>query len=214
MLAKWPFALFSFSAFLRPKAHSLLAHLARNMGRVVPKSELMDTIWPNVYVTENSLTQSIREIRKALGSEGPDLIRTVARRGYMLAGKSGVTPESGSQPIVAVLRFRNESGEPVREPIVDWFGRGHHHRPGALRLAYCPPAQLELPVSIARACRMVRRRFPDRGSFWWKDRCAVARYRRRHREPHRRRQCHRSGASVTWSIVVCWIYLHNGRQAF
>lgn len=51
--------------FLRPKAYSLLVHLAQNMGRVVPKSELMDAVWPGIYVTEDSLTQSIREIRKA-----------------------------------------------------------------------------------------------------------------------------------------------------
>jgi TolB-like protein len=108
-------------AFLRPKAHSLLAHLARNMGRVVPKSELMDTVWPDVYVTEDSLTQSIREIRKALGEGGQELIRTVSRRGYMLAGKSDAMPETTGQPIVAVLRFRNESGDPQREPVVDGF---------------------------------------------------------------------------------------------
>src|SRR5688572_29266713 len=91
--------------FLRPKAHSLLAHLARNMGRVVPKSELMDTVWPDVYVTEDSLTQSIREIRKALGEGGQELIRTVSRRGYMLTGKPDAIPETTGQPIVAVLRF-------------------------------------------------------------------------------------------------------------
>ncbi|WP_322418558.1 winged helix-turn-helix domain-containing protein [Mesorhizobium huakuii] len=36
-------------AFLRPKAYTLLTHLARNIGRVVPKSELMDTVWPGVF---------------------------------------------------------------------------------------------------------------------------------------------------------------------
>lgn len=107
--------------FLRPKAHSLLAHLARNMGRVVPKSELMDTVWPDVYVTEDSLTQSISEIRKALGNGGQDLIRTVSRRGYMLNGKPDAIPETTGQPIVAVLRFRNESGDPGRQPTVDGF---------------------------------------------------------------------------------------------
>ena len=58
--------------FLRPKAFALLTHLARNMGRIVPKAELMEVAWPGVYVTEDSLTQSIREIRKVLGD---DLVR-------------------------------------------------------------------------------------------------------------------------------------------
>ncbi|UVK53518.1 winged helix-turn-helix domain-containing protein [Mesorhizobium sp. AR02] len=104
--------------FLRPKAYALLSHLAHNMGRVVPKSELMDAVWPGVYVTEDSLTQSIREIRKAIGE---DMVRTVPKRGYMLAAGAEAAPEIGSQPIVAVVRFRNESGDPADEAMVDGF---------------------------------------------------------------------------------------------
>ncbi|WP_244513540.1 winged helix-turn-helix domain-containing tetratricopeptide repeat protein [Devosia insulae] len=106
--------------YLRPKAHSLLVHLARNLGRVVPKSELMDAVWPGIYVTEDSLTQSIREIRKALG-DAADTVRTVSRRGYMLTGRLEPEAEPASQPVVAILRFRNDSGDVAREPIVDGF---------------------------------------------------------------------------------------------
>ena len=105
-------------AFLRPKAYAVLTLLARHMGRVVPKSEIMDAVWPGVFVTEDSLTQSVREIRKVLGD---DLVRTVSKRGYMLAAEVEPAPEIGSQPIVAVLRFRNESGNPADDPIVDGF---------------------------------------------------------------------------------------------
>ncbi|PTE07270.1 winged helix-turn-helix domain-containing tetratricopeptide repeat protein [Mesorhizobium helmanticense] len=105
-------------AFLRPKAYALLTHLARNVGRVVPKSELMDTVWPGVFVTEDSLTQSIREIRKVLGE---DLVRTVSKRGYMLVPETEAVPEAGAQPIVAVLRFRNDGTGPADEAIVDGF---------------------------------------------------------------------------------------------
>ncbi|CDX44710.1 Adenylate cyclase [Mesorhizobium sp. ORS 3359] len=104
--------------FLRPKAYALLSHLARNMGRVVPKSELLDVVWPGVYVTEDSLTQSVREIRKVLGDE---MVRTVSKRGYMLAAEAEAAPEINTQPIVAVVRFRNESGDPADEAMVDGF---------------------------------------------------------------------------------------------
>lgn len=104
--------------FLRPKAYAMLSHLARNMGRVVPKSELMDVVWPGVYVTEDSLTQSIREIRKVLGD---DMVRTVSKRGYMLAAEAETAPEIGAQPVVAVIRFRNDSGDPADEAVVDGF---------------------------------------------------------------------------------------------
>jgi DNA-binding winged helix-turn-helix (wHTH) protein len=109
--------------FLRPKAFALLTHFVRNVGRVVPKEELMDAVWPGVFVTEGALTQSIREIRKVLGD---NLIRTVSKRGYMLAVESEPTAppiaEAGSQPIVAVLRFLNESRDPADTAIVDGIG--------------------------------------------------------------------------------------------
>lgn len=108
-------------AFLRPKAQALLTHLAQNIGRVVPKSELMDSVWPGIYVTEDSLTQSIREIRKALGDDRQELIRTISRRGYMLAVNTEPVSEPGGQPIVAVLRFRNETGDSAQVPLVDGF---------------------------------------------------------------------------------------------
>lgn len=108
-------------AYLRPKAHALLTHLARNIGRVVPKSELMDTVWPGVFVTEDSLTQSIREIRKVLGDEKQELVRSISRRGYMLTAQIASEVEVGTQPIVAVLRFRNETGDAAQVPLVDGF---------------------------------------------------------------------------------------------
>ena len=70
---------------LRPKAFDVLLHLARNRNRVVSKDELMEAIWPNVFVTENSLVQCISDIRAALGEDGPAILKTVARRGYTFA---------------------------------------------------------------------------------------------------------------------------------
>jgi len=52
---------------LRPKAFHLLAYLAQNAGRVVPKSELLETVWPDVVVTDGSLNQCVEEITTALG---------------------------------------------------------------------------------------------------------------------------------------------------
>jgi TolB-like protein len=69
---------------LRNRSFAVLRHLATNAGRVVTKDELLDVNWPGVTVTEDSLTQCISEIRRALGETGRDLIRTVPRRGYMI----------------------------------------------------------------------------------------------------------------------------------
>jgi TolB-like protein/DNA-binding winged helix-turn-helix (wHTH) protein len=74
---------------LRNRSFGVLRHLATNAGRVVTKDELLEINWPGVTVTEDSLTQCISEIRRALGDAGRDLIRTVPRRGYMLVLADG-----------------------------------------------------------------------------------------------------------------------------
>jgi TolB-like protein/DNA-binding winged helix-turn-helix (wHTH) protein/Tfp pilus assembly protein PilF len=69
---------------LRPKAFAVLHHLAKNAGRLVPKQELYQAVWPDVVVCDDSLVQCIRELRDKLGDEGHRLIKTVHRRGYLL----------------------------------------------------------------------------------------------------------------------------------
>jgi serine/threonine protein kinase/class 3 adenylate cyclase/tetratricopeptide (TPR) repeat protein len=70
-----------------PKAFDLLLLLARNQHRVIPKTEVMEALWPNTFVEEGNLTQHIYTLRKALGDrpEGGPYIETVPRRGYRLA---------------------------------------------------------------------------------------------------------------------------------
>jgi DNA-binding winged helix-turn-helix (wHTH) protein len=69
---------------LRPKSFEMLCYLVRNAGRLVPKQELLDAIWPNVIVTDDSISQCIRELRSKLGDSNHTLIKTVSRRGYLL----------------------------------------------------------------------------------------------------------------------------------
>src|SRR5690348_3528015 len=97
---------------LRPKAFALISHLAANLGRVVPKGELLDAVWPHVTVTEDSLTQCVREARKSIGDVEGRVLRTVPTRGYLLDGGAG--PEAGAEsaPRVAVLRFAATPDEP------------------------------------------------------------------------------------------------------
>ena len=70
--------------YLPPKTFELLHHLLRNRGRVLTKDELLEAVWPDVNVVENTLAQRIREIREALGdgAHGARFIKTVPRVGY------------------------------------------------------------------------------------------------------------------------------------
>jgi adenylate cyclase len=85
---------------LRPQSLAVLKHLVDNANHVVTKEELLDTIWPGIAVTDNSLTQCVSEIRKAVGDEEQILLKTVARRGYRLVLKTealGLSPDDSSQ---------------------------------------------------------------------------------------------------------------------
>jgi DNA-binding winged helix-turn-helix (wHTH) protein len=69
---------------LRPKSFVLLCHLARHAGHVLSKDDLIAAVWPDVTVTDDSLTQCICDLRRTLGPQGAELVRTIPRRGYML----------------------------------------------------------------------------------------------------------------------------------
>lgn len=69
---------------LRPKSFEVLRHLLEHAGRIVTKDVLMQAVWPDVTVGDESLAQCVSEIRRALGDGGLRIIKTVPRRGYMI----------------------------------------------------------------------------------------------------------------------------------
>jgi formylglycine-generating enzyme required for sulfatase activity/DNA-binding winged helix-turn-helix (wHTH) protein len=72
---------------LRPKSFETLKYLVVNGGRLIHKTELMSVLWPeSVSVSDDSVMQCIRDVRRALGEEGPQFIRTVPGRGYIFTG--------------------------------------------------------------------------------------------------------------------------------
>ena len=68
---------------LRPKSFEVLRYLTEHAGRVVTKDEVIKAVWPDVTVTDESLTRCISEVRHALGDERQRIIKTVPRRGYL-----------------------------------------------------------------------------------------------------------------------------------
>jgi DNA-binding winged helix-turn-helix (wHTH) protein/Flp pilus assembly protein TadD len=79
---------------LRPKTLEILRLLAGNAGRVLNKQQLMEAVWPNVHVGEDSLFQCIREIRTALGDDKRQVVRVISGRGYLFQAEvteAGVT---------------------------------------------------------------------------------------------------------------------------
>ena len=68
---------------LRPKVFEALKYLVLNDNRLVTKEELISALWPDSFVTDDSLVQCLVELRRALGDEAQACLKTVPRRGYI-----------------------------------------------------------------------------------------------------------------------------------
>ena len=135
---------------LRPKTFALLAYLAGRPGRLLTKDELIDAVWPDVTVTDDSLVQCVSELRAAFGDDGQSLIKTVPRRGYLLNAPlveatqadetSGINanaaPPHDAPPRPAVRSWSLPLLAAVAAAVVLagalWFGLGHRQQSGAV----------------------------------------------------------------------------------
>ena len=68
---------------LRPKAFEVLRLLIERHGRLVTKDELLHEVWGQTVVTEASVVQCLIDVRRAIGDESQQTIKTVPRRGYI-----------------------------------------------------------------------------------------------------------------------------------
>jgi len=68
---------------LRPKSFEVLQYLVENQGRLVGKDELITAIRQGTAVTDDSLVQCLKDIRRVLHDDSQEIIKTVPRRGYV-----------------------------------------------------------------------------------------------------------------------------------
>jgi predicted ATPase/DNA-binding winged helix-turn-helix (wHTH) protein len=68
---------------LRPKVYETLKYFVERPGQLVGKQELMQAVWPDSFVTDDSLVQCTLELRRALNDRSQQLLKTVPRRGYL-----------------------------------------------------------------------------------------------------------------------------------
>jgi len=73
---------------LSPRLVEILGHIVSRDGEIVTKDELLERFWPDVHVTENTLTRAIADIRKSIGDDAgaPRYLETASRRGYRFIG--------------------------------------------------------------------------------------------------------------------------------
>ncbi|MEM9707632.1 MAG: winged helix-turn-helix domain-containing protein [Pseudomonadota bacterium] len=70
------------SETLSPRAIRLLRVLSSTAGTTLSRTRLLDLVWPDVFVTDESLTQVVSEVRRKLANRA--IIVTVPRGGYRL----------------------------------------------------------------------------------------------------------------------------------
>lgn len=99
---------------LRPKTFEMLRLFATSGGRVLSKQDLMEAVWPNVHVGEDSLFQCIRELRTALGDERRQLIKLASGGGYLLATEVVAVP--AADPAQAEGTRPDPTGEVAPRP--------------------------------------------------------------------------------------------------
>ncbi len=113
---------------LGPRAVAILQTLVTRAGGPVSKEELFRTAWPGLTVEDSNLTVQIAALRRALadGEDGTRWIETLPRRGYRYVGPvstgpaaSRAAPALPDRPSVAVLPFRNLSGDPAQDYFCD-----------------------------------------------------------------------------------------------
>jgi adenylate cyclase len=113
---------------LRPKSFELLSYLVTNAGRLISKDELVNAVWPNVIVSDDSLAQCVSDVRHALNDPDRRIIKTVPRRGYLFAAPVSVQAGPQISPVsslrapplsIVVLPFANLSNDPDQEYSAD-----------------------------------------------------------------------------------------------
>jgi len=125
---------------IAPQVFDLLDYLIRNRERVVGKDDLIDAIWNGRIVSDAALTTRLNVARSVIGDSGEEqrLIKTLQRKGFRFVGTVReirgpgciAVPDDRVEPLksalalsdkpsIAVLPFRNMSGDPDQDYFAD-----------------------------------------------------------------------------------------------
>ncbi|CAH1559520.1 winged helix-turn-helix domain-containing protein [Vibrio rotiferianus] len=124
---------------LKSTESKILELLLLNQGTVVTKQCILQEVWGERIVSASSITQSIAQIRLALGDSGKEqhYIKTVPKQGYMLvvdritfsqpnlsAGDSNVTIDVNENSKQSKQQLKNSSLKTVNLPSLNMLIQG------------------------------------------------------------------------------------------
>ena len=116
---------------LRRQSFEMLRLFVENAGRLLDRDTIARAIWSDVVVTDDSMTQCVRDIRRAIADDAGRILRTVRGRGYLFAAEvvierdlpASLAAQPGlalpERPSLVVLPFQNMSGDPEQAYFTD-----------------------------------------------------------------------------------------------
>ena len=123
---------------LPPKVADTLLVLLVNAPRMVEKSDLMKTVWPDTFVEDGALARNISILRKVLEGEVGEgsFIETIPKRGYRFVVPLGNTPNTGVPAIPEPPRNITPQVDPspVPDPVPDPPSQWHWGIPAGLAI--------------------------------------------------------------------------------
>lgn len=116
---------------LEPKVMQVLVLLAAHAGQVVAKERLIQTVWPDAFVTDDVLTRAISELRRVFGDDAKEsrFIQTIPKSGYRLIARvssSGADQETAAPGQHVHLETVAAGDDHVIAPLTKTGRRTHH----------------------------------------------------------------------------------------
>jgi DNA-binding winged helix-turn-helix (wHTH) protein len=178
-----------------PDRHiGVLVELLARHGSIVSKDALIEAVWQDVAVTDNSLEQAVSALRRTLGA-GPDgqpYIQTVPRQGYRFIGEvSQIAPRASDEALdellaphrawiegrAALETLERDQIVRARHVFEGVLGRASDHAPAHIGLANACIMQFEMTraderpdvaalEAATRHSREACRLAPDYGEAW------------------------------------------------
>lgn len=108
---------------LPPRVLGVLEVLLERAGDIVPRQELLDSVWKDAYVTDTSLGEAVSALRQALGddAQAPRYVQTLHRRGYRFVAQ--VAPADVERPPAsagASIESPESAGPSIAKALLPW----------------------------------------------------------------------------------------------
>jgi pimeloyl-ACP methyl ester carboxylesterase/DNA-binding winged helix-turn-helix (wHTH) protein len=123
---------------VEPQVFDVLAHLITHRDRVVPKEELLDSVWGDRFVSESALSTRIKQARAAVGDDGQAqaVIKTVHSRGYRFVAPVEQLDEPRPAKDAAPTRGRGGAPDADAGPSLEPTPRTHYVVNDGASIAY------------------------------------------------------------------------------